>query len=160
MSSFALLGIVREGPKLVVSLCLARKRPSVHGSFVHLQTCFACTANDILDIETNICYQAQSKQSLVAPMMPHHPYFTEEQLVERFGTLDKEGRDLYDHAMKDFQDKNAEGLLKLFNRLMGAHEEEDHRRTAQRWLKHDEDRFRNMIYCQIISRGPENPVRA
>ncbi|KAK8139355.1 HET-domain-containing protein [Apiospora sp. TS-2023a] len=58
--------------------------------------------------------------------MPNHPYFTEEQLVERFGSLDKEGTELYEHAMSDFEEKNVEGLHNLFVLVMGALETEYH----------------------------------
>ncbi|KAK7908754.1 hypothetical protein PG985_016057 [Apiospora marii] len=92
--------------------------------------------------------------------MPNHPYFTEEQLVERFGTLDKEGRNLYDQATKDFVEKNAEGLHKLFDLVMGALETEHHRRLAQRWLKHDHERFHTMMYCLVVSRGASGSGRA
>lgn len=42
----------------------------------------------------------------------NHTYFTEEELTEGFGPLDK-GRELYDEAMENFREKSAEGLHKF-----------------------------------------------
>lgn len=74
--------------------------------------------------------------------------------MERFGTLDKEGKDLFDQAISDFEGKNVEGLHKVFDLVMGALETEYHRRLAQRWLKFDQERFHTMMYCLVVSRGP------